>query len=488
MSGMRRLGGARHAGEGRPLSPLHARSRCHPRAKPPTSGRIPSPNGKRPLPTRRGACRGAGQRAVGRTAGPLSPRHSRPLRPGGLPDRPDRRGAGRSTASAAGLPAPARLAGVAAEHFINWKPPRTPTPAWRRRGSSSPWARRRSPPPWTALLRPATAASCRRSRNRSSMPWRTSARRQPPPWARRWARLPPSPASAPRRPRCSPRNGRPGQRGQTALVAALADKNNWVRWYAVEALGNMGAEAASAVPALLPLLEHSDALTRRRAVEALGRIGPPAKAAAAALQNASQPGGDEAVRKAAVVALYQVYLADRAEKARLGAVTDVRQLIDKLPSGNQYAVVAAAKGLGEWGDADAVPALALALRDKHAGGAGSGRPGPGEPGQFRPQRTSRLAGGRPRGRPRGPRRRSQGPRPDRRPVTLPRRVHHGARRRKGTPRIGESISVAFRSAKVAAFAERKATKSELIVSLILNTGKPEEHGSWSNTSIMRLLS
>ena len=47
-------------------------------------------------------------------------------------------------------------------------------------------------------------------------------------------------------------------------------------------------------------------------------------------------------------------------------MTDVRQLIDKLPSGDQYAVVAAAKGLGEWGDADAVPALALALRDKRA--------------------------------------------------------------------------------------------------------------------------
>ncbi len=35
-------------------------------------------------------------------------------------------------------------------------------------------------------------------------------------------------------------------------------------------------------------------------------------------------------------------------------------------------------------------------------------------------------------------------------------------------RIGESITVAFRSAKVAAFAERKATKSEVIASLILN--------------------
>ncbi len=40
--------------------------------------------------------------------------------------------------------------------------------------------------------------------------------------------------------------------------------------------------------------------------------------------------------------------------------------MEKLASGNQYAVVAAAKGLGEMGATadDAVPALALALRDK----------------------------------------------------------------------------------------------------------------------------
>ncbi len=115
MSGMRRLGGARHAGEGRPLSPLHApgRDAIHARSRRllvEFHRRMGSGRCRRAA----GACRGAGQRAVGRTAGPLSPRHSRAVRPGGLPDRPDRRGAGRSTASAAGLPAPARLAGVAA--------------------------------------------------------------------------------------------------------------------------------------------------------------------------------------------------------------------------------------------------------------------------------------------------------------------------------------------------------------------------------------
>ena len=148
-------------------------------------------------------------------------------------------------------------------------------------------------------------------------------------------------------------------------MAVLADENNWVRWYAVEALGNMGAEAASAVPALLPLLEHQDALTRRRAVEALGRIGPPAKAAAAAVQNASQHDADEAVRKAAVVALYQLDLVDRAAKAKLRTLTAVRELMEKLASGDQYAVVTAAKELGDMGVTadDAVPALALALRD-----------------------------------------------------------------------------------------------------------------------------
>ena len=303
MSGMRRLGGARHAGEGHPLSALHApgRDALHARSRRllvEFHRRMGSGRCRRAA----GACRGAGQRAVGRTAGPLSPRHSRAVRPGGLLDRPDRRGAGRSTASAVGLPHPARLAGVAAIASSTGSRPGPRRPLWRRRGSSSPWARRRSLPPWTALPRPAMAASCRRSPNRSSMPWRTSARRRPTPWARRWAR--PSRASAPRPPTCWPR---------WAPRATARRRRWWPRWptrttgcggIPIEALGNMGAEAASAVDALLPLLEHPDALTRRRAIEALGRIGPPAKSAAAALQNACQHDPDEAARKAAAVALY----------------------------------------------------------------------------------------------------------------------------------------------------------------------------------------
>ena len=51
----------------------------------------------------------------------------------------------------------------------------------------------------------------------------------------------------------------------------------------------------------------------------------------------------------------------------------------------------------------------------------------------------------------------------------------GDGQRRGSLRIGESIIVAFRSAKVAAFAERKATKSEVIVSPILSVA-PEDPG------------
>ena len=46
-------------------------------------------------------------------------------------------------------------------------------------------------------------------------------------------------------------------------------------------------------------------------------------------------------------------------------------------------------------------------------------------------------------------------------------------------RIGESKNVAFRSAKVAAFAERKATKSEVIVSLILTGQRKPAMSPWA---------
>ena len=161
--------------------------------------------------------------------------------------------------------------------------------------------------------------------------------------------------------------GTRGRGAKQALVKTLGDRNDWVRWYAIEALGNMGGEAAAAVDALLPLLEHQAPLTRRRAIEALGQIRPPAKQAAAALVKARDHDADKTVREAAVTALYQVNLPDLSKQAAMGTLSTVRELMEKLRSGDQFAALAAAKALGEMGPTanDAVPALALALRDKH---------------------------------------------------------------------------------------------------------------------------
>jgi hypothetical protein len=71
-----------------------------------------------------------------------------------------------------------------------------------------------------------------------------------------------------------------------ALIAALADGDSRVRGLAAGAIGNIGAPAASAVPALVALLTNPDEGSRGSACIALDRIGPPARAALPALQKA----------------------------------------------------------------------------------------------------------------------------------------------------------------------------------------------------------
>ena len=196
-----------------------------------------------------------------------------------------------------------------------------------------------------------------------------------------------------------------------------------MRWHAVEALGYMGPEAASTVDAILPLLDHEDFLTRRWAVEALGRIGPPAKRAAGALAKAPAQDPDQTVRAAAEVALFQVDLVQEAATARLRTLSEVRELIDQLGAGDPVA----AKALGEKGNeaSDAVPALALALRQ----GKGSLREAAAEAlgslGRQAVRRAARFGSGRPRARSGSPRRGPKGPQTNRGPVTLQRQVHHG---------------------------------------------------------------
>jgi HEAT repeat protein len=114
-----------------------------------------------------------------------------------------------------------------------------------------------------------------------------------------------------------------GERGAAAkpavpaLAAALADGNLNVRYWAAHALGEIGPAAKDAVPALIgalrtsfpgrglegPTRYYADA--RVVAVQALGRIGPAARLAVPALKKALED-EDESVRGAAGEALKQV--------------------------------------------------------------------------------------------------------------------------------------------------------------------------------------
>ena len=139
-----------------------------------------------------------------------------------------------------------------------------------------------------------------------------------------------------------------------------------MRWYAAEALGNMGAEAASQVPALLRALEHPNPMTRRRAARALGRIGDPAKPAIALLMNIAQKDKNETVRSAAQAALNQINLPEIAAQALTQASAEIKELVKKLQGNDESDAATAAKALGEMGPrgAAAAPVLALALRHK----------------------------------------------------------------------------------------------------------------------------
>ncbi|MBI3462444.1 MAG: HEAT repeat domain-containing protein [Planctomycetes bacterium] len=64
-----------------------------------------------------------------------------------------------------------------------------------------------------------------------------------------------------------------------ALIHALDDPRALVRAPAAESLGNLGKAAASAVPPLSEALTDEYAVVRRNAAEALGKIGKPARSA-----------------------------------------------------------------------------------------------------------------------------------------------------------------------------------------------------------------
>ena len=106
-----------------------------------------------------------------------------------------------------------------------------------------------------------------------------------------------------------------GKAAVPVLVRALVDESARVRCAAVMALGRVGADAGSAVLALVGGLEgDADLIVVAKAALALGQIGLPAAGAKAALERAT---GHEDVRVqvAAIKALAQVRGAERAEAA-----------------------------------------------------------------------------------------------------------------------------------------------------------------------------
>jgi HEAT repeat protein len=83
-----------------------------------------------------------------------------------------------------------------------------------------------------------------------------------------------------------------------ALVAAFRDSDSSVRSWAAQAVGDSGEGAASAVPALIGLLDGDEG-SRNSACIALGNIGPAAKAALPALRRALHDSSPDVQRFAA---------------------------------------------------------------------------------------------------------------------------------------------------------------------------------------------
>jgi hypothetical protein len=91
----------------------------------------------------------------------------------------------------------------------------------------------------------------------------------------------------------------------TALTAALTDADSRVRGLSAQAVGVIGPDASSAVPALITLLANPDEGSRNSACIGLAGIGPSARAALPALRQAlSDPSAD--VRRFAARAISMI--------------------------------------------------------------------------------------------------------------------------------------------------------------------------------------
>ena len=142
-----------------------------------------------------------------------------------------------------------------------------------------------------------------------------------------------------------------------ALVAALADRDKFVRWASARILGRLGpGEEEAVVPALALLLTDPDLDVRLAAIAAFERMGPAAKAAAPDLRR-TLGSTDAELRVAAIRALACIGGAE--------ASAAVPELIDAIGDADVRVRQTAAQVLGKLGpDArDAAPALCRALED-----------------------------------------------------------------------------------------------------------------------------
>jgi serine/threonine protein kinase len=171
------------------------------------------------------------------------------------------------------------------------------------------------------------------------------------------------------------------------LMGSLREADGNTRWKAAEALGNLGAQAAGAVPALTSLLSDRQETVRWRTAEALGKIGPDARSAVPALVRGLSENGLVATESAkalgrigsgareAVPTLAgglrnpDVYFRREVAKAlvRIGpdAASAVPALIDSLRDKDKVVRLETARALGRMGGAaqTAIPALTEATKD-----------------------------------------------------------------------------------------------------------------------------
>lgn len=147
--------------------------------------------------------------------------------------------------------------------------------------------------------------------------------------------------------------GRVGKPAVPPLVKALDDKDADVRYYAVWAIGLVGPEAAEpAGDAVVRLLDDPKAEVRRKAAESLGRMAPAVKDAVPALAKALQD-SDTDVQAAAANAL-AAYGAP--------AVKELRQALEMNPDVRSRAIAALGKMRRE--ASEIAPALVALLQQR----------------------------------------------------------------------------------------------------------------------------